>query len=213
MPGVGGRPFGFGGDDMPRQGNAGPRPVRPERTLVLIDARARHRVARPWQHLWRRRVRARRSGRDGRSRMIRGAFQHRWRRRRCTVREPGAVGVGELECRQPRAAPEVFRVDPALLERGVHPRLQDPVRQQIGQDNLEVWSRRDGPHPARRRIDLAGPETLSQVVLAATSTSLIERNCSSTGFRFGLSSIERPALGSRTQKCSAATRRWPVHVR
>ena len=108
MPGVGGRPLGLGGDDSD-VGQRRIRPVGPERTLALIDTRTRHRVARPRQHLRRRRIRARRSRRHGRPRVIRGALEHRRCRRRRTVGEPGAVGVRQPERRQSRTAPEVLR--------------------------------------------------------------------------------------------------------
>ena len=118
-------------------------PVRPEGTLPLIHARARHRVAGPREEFWRRDIGARRARRHRGSRVIRGALQYRGCRRGCTVGEPGAVGVREAEGRQPGAAPEVLRVNPALLERGVHPRLQDPVRQQVADHHLEVGSGAD----------------------------------------------------------------------
>ena len=78
------------------------------------------------------RVRARRTGQGPPGPgMVRGALQHRRRRWRCAVGEPGAVGVGELERRQAGAAPEVLGVDAALLERRVDERLQDLVRQEV----------------------------------------------------------------------------------
>ena len=99
--------------------------------------------------------------------MIRGALQHRRRRRRCAVGEPGAVGVGEPERRQPGAAPEVLRVDAPLLERRVHPRLQDPVRQQIRQRSTLKY----GPDATASLSDavnlLTMHEHFGQVVLAA----------------------------------------------
>ena len=125
IPGVGGRPSGFGGERRD-VGQCRVRPVRSERALrVLVDTRTRQRVTRPrqtdsgvgvYEHGD--------PGATRRSRMIRGALEHRRRRRRRTVGEPGAVGVGEPERRQPGTAPEVLRVDTALLERGIDPRLQ-----------------------------------------------------------------------------------------
>ena len=76
--------------------------------------------------------------------MLRGPLGHRRCGRGRAVGEPGAVGVGPAEGRQAGAAPEVLRVDATLLEGGVDERLQHPVRQQIGQDDLEVRSRGDG---------------------------------------------------------------------
>src|SRR5690349_23271024 len=97
--------------------------------------------------------------------MIRGALEHRRCGRWCAIGEPGAVGVWPAELGQTGAAPEVLRVDATLLEGGVDPRLQDPIRQQVGQDYLEVRSRCDGfPQRCRELADVR--EGLGQVVLA-----------------------------------------------
>ena len=124
-------------------GQGGIRTTGAERALTLVDAGTRHRVARPRRHLRRWRVRAWRSGRDGRTGMIRSALEHGWRRRRRTVGEPGAIRVRVSESRQSRTAPEVLRIDATLLERRIDPRLKDLIRQQVADHDLEVRSRAD----------------------------------------------------------------------
>ena len=71
-----------------------------------------------------------------------GAFQRGRGGRRGAVGEPGAVGIREAEGRQSGVAPELLRIDAALLEGGVDVGLQQPVGRQVGQHHLEVRPRR-----------------------------------------------------------------------
>ncbi|WP_156673295.1 MCE family protein, partial [Mycobacterium sp. E3251] len=130
-----------------------------------VNTGARQRVPWPRQRVGWWGVGTRRSGWDGRSRVIGCAFEHRRRGRWCAVGEPGAVGVGPAELGQPGAAPEVLRVDAALLEGGVDERLQNPIRQQVGYDDLEVRSRRHG-FPERCGELTHRSETLGEVGFA-----------------------------------------------
>ena len=76
--------------------------------------------------------------------MVRRALERERGRRRGTVGLALAIGIGELEGRQTRIAPELFGIDAALLECGVHPWLQDLVGHQVDDQHLEVRARPDG---------------------------------------------------------------------
>jgi len=60
--------------------------------------------------------------------MFRRALQRRRRGGRRAIREPLRVRIGELERGQASVAPELLRIDAALLEGGVDERLQDLTR-------------------------------------------------------------------------------------
>jgi hypothetical protein len=70
--------------------------------------------------------------------MVRRAFQHGGRGRRRTIGEPLPIRVGELVRRQTSVAPELLRIDAALLERGVDERLQNLAWQQVHKHDFEV---------------------------------------------------------------------------
>ena len=160
IPGVGGRPSGFGGDDA-TSGKRGI-PVAPERPLVLVVTRARHRVARS-------RTIPAAACRSTASRATAGPG--------CSGVPSSSVGAGGgaplvnrcrwgpgTERRQTGVAPELLGIDAALLEGGVDERLQDLVRQQVDRMTLKY-----GPEATASPSDAANWPTyvrLDQVVLA-----------------------------------------------
>ena len=84
---------------------------------------------------------ARRARRNGRSGEL-GVPSSGRGRGRCAIGAL-AVGIRELEGRQAGVAPELLRIDPALLEGGVDPWLDDLVRQQVDDQGLEVGTGTD----------------------------------------------------------------------
>ena len=157
-------PFGFGGDVTTSGAPVvGAVRVRPERTGGQM--RARQRISRvaagsPASGCTSTGCPRRLQGRDAPACLP--APRPRCRR---TVGESCAVRVGEPPCRQARVAPELLRVDAALLERGVDERLQQPRGQQVDQHHLEERAGRDGLGQRRGELAQRG-QHVDQVVLA-----------------------------------------------
>ena len=161
-----------------RRGHVGPlsgvvRPVRVVAERPDGQVRAGQRVARGRVAAGAGGVGARRTGDHGRPGIGRGAFQRGRGGRRGAVGEAGAVGIREAERRQSGVAPELLRIDAALLEGGVDVGLQQPVGRQAGplggEGGLEGMEVAVATSVARR---LGCTRSLAHVMLGSRASSL-----------------------------------------
>ena len=149
IPGVGGRPLGFGGDDA-ISGDAGYGPFGSEGALVLVDARTWHRVPGRGSSSGGGVYEQGDPGRDSRTRVIRGALQQ--------LAVPAAAHRWGTECRWGRGtwnagSPALRQKSSGSIPRFLNAASTHGCRIQYGNRlasrHLEIRSRSDGFVEAR----------------------------------------------------------------